>query len=120
MSRFTNAVAVGALIGAIFGVWNLVATFAAPLADDSPAALAAFYGPMMLAWGFAGFAAFRRTGRLLEAIKVGAIVGLVTFAVLQVAAFIRVNVFLDVLRYRSDWQHLVASYEASGFSSLRT
>ena len=42
---------IGAVLGVIFGSWNLYETWATPLADDSLPALLAFYGPMFLAWG---------------------------------------------------------------------
>lgn len=115
-----NGVTLGAVLGAVFGAWNLIFTWLAPLAEDTPIALAGFYGPMFVIWGFAGFAAYRRTGRLTEAVKVGATVGFVTFVVFDVSAIVRVNLFLDTIRQRSDWRNLVLNYQASGFKSLRT
>ena len=32
---------------------------------------------------------------------------------------VRVNLFLDAIRYRSDWQNLVSDFRQSGFGSLR-
>jgi len=52
-----------------------------PLADDDAGALLLFYGPMFVIWGLAGFVAARRTGRIVGAVKVAAIVAFVTFIV---------------------------------------
>ena len=114
-----DGVVLGAVLGAVFGAANLVFTLIAPLAEDTPLALAVFYGPMFTFWGVAGFAAYRRTHRLTQAVKAGVIVAAATFVVFDVAAMVRVNLFLDAISQRSDWRYLVSSYEASGFSSLR-
>ena len=55
----------------------------------------------------------------MDAVKVAAIVAFVTFVVFDVAAILRVNLFLDVLTHRSDWQNLLVRFQASGFKSLR-
>jgi hypothetical protein len=107
------------LVGAAFGVWNLIATWLDPLAEDTPIALLIFYGPMFVIWGLAGFAASRRTRRLLDGVRVGAVVAFVTFVVYILTQFVRVNVFLDVLSQRSDWQNLMARFQNSGYESLR-
>jgi hypothetical protein len=109
----------GAVLGTIFGMWNMVATRLDPLADDTAVALLLFYGPMFTAWGAAGFVAARRNGRIIEAIKVGATVGFVTFVVFSVANLVRVNLFLETVRHRADWQGLIVRYQASGFESFR-
>jgi hypothetical protein len=112
-------VKLGAMLGVLFSLWNLLATVFAPLVDDSPIALLSFYGPMFMTWGFAGFAAYRRSARLAQAIRVGATVAFVTFVVFDIAVIIRVNVFLDVISHRPDWRNLVSNYQSSGFESLR-
>ena len=109
----------GASVGAVFGIWDLIATRLYPLAEDSPGALLLFYGPMFAIWAVAGFFTRRRTGRLLDAVRAGAFVALVTFVVFDIAVFVRVNLFLDVLTHRTDWQNIVARFQASGFHSLR-
>jgi hypothetical protein len=115
-----HGVKLGIVVGAVFGVWNLLFTWIAPLAEDSPIALAGFYGPMFVIWGFAGFTAYRRTNRLSEAVKVGATVAFATFVVFDASAIVRVNLFLDTISQRSDWQNLVSNYQASDFESLRS
>jgi hypothetical protein len=107
------------LVGAGFGLWNLIVTWLDPLAEDTPVALLIFYGPMFAIWGLAGFAASRRTGRLLDGVRVGATVAFVTFVVYVLMQFVRVNVFLDILTRRSDWQNLMARFQNSGYESLR-
>jgi hypothetical protein len=109
----------GLLLGGGFGLWNLIATLLDPLAEDSPTALLIFYGPMFVIWGLAGFGAYRRTGRLLDAVKVEAAVAFVAFVVFDFAVIVRVNLFLGALRRRSDWRNLMEGFQASGFTSLR-
>jgi hypothetical protein len=112
-------VTLGLVLGAGFGLWDLIVTQLNPLAEDDPSALLVFYGPMFAIWGLAGFVAARRTRRILDAVKVAAIVAFFTFVVFDVAAIVRVNVFLDALTHRSDWQNLMVRFQASGFKSLR-
>ena len=116
MKRF---VILGLVVGVGFGLWDLIVTLLNPLAEDDPSALLLFYGPMFAIWGLAGFVASRRTGRIIDAVKVGAIVAFATFVVFDLAVIVRVNVFLDILTQRSDWQNLLVRFQASGFKSLR-
>src|SRR5215211_5747830 len=109
----------GLVLGAGFGLWDLIVTQLNPLAEDDPGALLLFYGPMFASWGLAGFVAARRTGRIVDAVKVAAIVAFFTFVIFDVAAIVRVNLFLDALTHRSDWQNLLVRFQASGFPSLR-
>ena len=74
---------------------------------------------MFAIWGLAAFVASRRTGRLLDGIKIGATVAFFTFLVFDLMVILRVNIFLDALSQRSDWQNLVERFQASGFQSLR-
>jgi hypothetical protein len=90
-----------------------------PLAEVDLVLLLAFYGPMFAIWGLAASMASRRTGRLWDAVKAGAVVAFVTFAVYTMAVIIRVNVFLDVMTRRPDWQNLMERFRASGFGTLR-
>ncbi len=112
-------VLLGLVLGAVFGIGNLIVTGFVPLADDSPAALLAFYGPMIALWGVAGYVATWRTGRVLEGVKAGALAALATFVVFDLAVILRANLFLEQLSQRSDWHDLMARYQASGFTSLR-
>jgi hypothetical protein len=112
-------VLLGLILGVGFGLWNLIATRLNPLADDDLIPLLAFYGPMFTIWGIAGFRAARRTGRLRDAVRVGATVAFVTFLVYDLAVILRVNLFLEALARRSDWQNLMEGFKASGFRSLR-
>jgi hypothetical protein len=120
LSPQRGAVLLGLVLGAAFGLWNLITTWLDPLAEDTVSALLKFYGPMFLSWGLAGFAASRRTGRVSDGIKVGATVAFVTFLVYDATQFIRVNLFLDRLTQRSDWQNMMALYKSSGYQSLRS
>jgi hypothetical protein len=106
-------------MGAAFGLWNLIATKLDPMAEDTPVALLLFYGPMFVIWGLAGFVASRRSGRVLDGVKIGATVAFVSFVVYVLTQFVRVNLFLDALTQRSDWQNLMARFQNSGYQSLR-
>lgn len=116
---FVDPVKLGLVLGTAFGIWLLIHTRLDPLAEDTPTALLTFYGPMFTFWGMAGFGAARRDGRLLDAIKVGATVAIVTFVVYDLSQFVRVNVFLETIRHRSDWRYMMSRFEASGQESLR-
>jgi hypothetical protein len=120
MPRPPGPVLLGLATGTVFGLWNLIATRLDPLAEDTPTALLVFYGPMFAIWGLAGFGAARRSGRLRDAIKVGATVAFATFVVYVLAQFVRVNLFLDTISKRSDWQNLMANFQTSGYESLRS
>src|SRR5262245_4270657 len=88
---------VGLLVGLIFGSVNLVYTWLAPLADDTPGALLRFYGPMFAIWAMAAFRAARRTGRLLSGVTTGVIVAFATFVAYEALILMRINLFLDEL-----------------------
>lgn len=109
----------GLLLGVVFGLWNFIATQLDPFAEDTIPALLAFYGPMFAIWGFAGFRAARRSGRLLDAVMVGGTVACITFVVFVAARLITVNLSLDLTSQRLDWQSLIVRFKASGFESLR-
>jgi membrane protein implicated in regulation of membrane protease activity len=117
--RWSHPVPLGLILGAGFGLWNLIATLLDPLAEDDLIPLLTFYGPMFAIWGLAAYKASRRTGQLWDAVKVGAVVAFITFAVYTIAVIIRVNVFLDIMSRRPDWQNLIERFQASGFRTLR-
>ena len=71
----------GFLIGILFGFWNLLYSWLFPLADDTPTALLAFYGPMFSVWAAVASIATRRTGRLLTGVTTGAGVSFATFCI---------------------------------------
>jgi hypothetical protein len=108
------------VLGVVFGAWNLIFTFLDPLAEDTLLALGSFYGPMFVMWGAVGFAACRRTGRFVDSLKAGVTVGAVTIAVFCIANLLRVNLFLEAISQRSDWQNVLANFERSDFDSLRS
>lgn len=114
-----GALVVGLALGAVFSVLNVISAYIAPLADDSVPVIAAFYGPMFVAWGVAGVLASRESARVADGIKAGTLVALATFVVLTIVVIVRVNVSLVTVSQRPDWRNMVARFESSGFSSLR-
>ena len=120
LTRPPGALAVGLVLGVVFSVLNVISAYVAPLADDSLTAIAAFYGPMFLAWGLAGFAAARNSRKPLVGLKTGALVAFGTFVVLTIVVIVRVNLSLPLMTQRPDWQNLIARFNASGFENLRT
>ena len=109
----------GLLIGLVFGAVNLFFTWLYPLEDDSPGALLRFYGPMFFLWAFVAFRATRRSGRLLSGVAAGATVAFATFCIFDVLVLFRVNLFLNELTARDDWQNMMQRFRASEFDSLR-
>jgi hypothetical protein len=114
-----NALAIGSAAGLVFGAWNLAWTWLRPLEDDTPAALLRFYGPLFLIWTVVAFLAARRAGRLSSGALAGTRVAFATVCVFVVLNFVRVNLFLNELTGRTDWQNLMGRFNASGFNSLR-
>jgi hypothetical protein len=112
--------AIGLWLGLGFGLWNLLWTRLYPLAEDTEGALLAFYGPMFIAWGVIAFVDARRTGQIKDGVRAAVIAAFVTFCVLDVLVILRVNLFLNELTARNDWQTLMSRFPASGFTSLRT
>jgi hypothetical protein len=109
----------GLVLGLSFGLWNLIWTQLYPRAEDTAGALLAFYGPMFAAWAVTSFFATRRTGRIWEGIKAGAVVAFATFCVLDLLVIVRANVFLNELSGRSDWRALMTRFQGSDFERLR-
>jgi hypothetical protein len=106
--------------GATAGALNLIATAIAPLADDTGGRVATWIVPLLLLWTVLSVAAGRRSGRFRDAVVAGMVLGLCTMALFNLAAIVRVNVFLEEIRYRDDWHNLLARFQASGVHSLRS
>jgi hypothetical protein len=118
--RLSNApLLLGLIVGLVFGALNLVFTWFYPLEDDTPGALLRFYGPMFFVWALASFRAARRTGRLLSGVTTGLTVAFATFCVFDLLILLRVNLFLNELTGRADWQNMMMRFRASDFDSLR-
>ena len=93
----------------------LVSTVVAPLAEDTPVIVGTMFGVVFLALAVPGFAAPRRGGHFVDALAAGAIAGAITFTLFLLSGILRVNLFLDMIRNRSDWENLVADYARSDF-----
>jgi hypothetical protein len=119
MTHLTKPVAYGLVLGTVLGAWILVNTALAPLAEDTGFAVGAMFGVVFLALAVPGFAARRRGGHLVDALEAGATAGAITFALFLLLGILRVNLFLDTIRSRADWQNLVSDYTQSDFQSLR-
>jgi hypothetical protein len=114
-----HALLLGLIVGVVFGFVNLLFTWLYPLADDTPGALLGFYGPMFFVWTLVSFRAARRTGRLLSGLTTGLTVAFATFWAYDLLILVRVNVFLDELTGRADWQNLMTRFRDSESDSLR-
>jgi hypothetical protein len=116
---FISPAMFGLAMGAVLGGLNLIETVRHPLADDEGGVMLAYIALVWLVWSAVGFAAARRTRRLADGVKAGLMVGIAMMAVFDAAAILRVNLFLDLIRYRDDWQNLVGRFGRSDVQSLR-
>ncbi|HEY8165361.1 MAG TPA: hypothetical protein VIF83_07380 [Gemmatimonadaceae bacterium] len=110
---------VGLIVGLVFGFVNLFVTWLYPLANDTPSALLGFYGPMFFVWALVSFRAARRTGRLLSGVTAGLTIAFATFCAFDLLILVRVNLFLNELTSRADWQNMMMRFRASDIDSLR-
>ena len=118
-SHTKRTVLLGLAVGLVFGAVNLVMTWLYPLAEDTPAALLQFYGPMFFLCALPSFRAARRTGRLLSGITTGLTVAFAAFFAYDLLILVRVNLFLHELTGRSDWQNMMMRFRAGDIDSLR-
>ena len=109
----------GLIAGLVFGCADLILTWLNPIEDDTPLALLRFYGPMFLLWSVVAFNATRSSGQLRSGVVAGTIVAFGTFAVFIGLNFVRVNLFLDELTSRADWQSIMVGFRAAGADDLR-
>jgi hypothetical protein len=112
-------VMIGLAIGTILGIMNLADTARQPLADDDAGTMLAWLAALLALWSAAAVAITWRTRRVVDAVKVGTILGVATIVMFHAASVVRVNLFLDPISHREDWQNLVARDNQSGFSSFR-
>jgi hypothetical protein len=117
--RSSSPLLIGLIIGLVFGCVNLILTWLDPLEHDTPAALLRFYGPMVFVWALASFRAARRSGRVPSGVITGLTVAFATFVMFDLLILVRVNLFLNELTGRADWENLMTRFRASGFDSLR-
>jgi hypothetical protein len=117
--RGHNPLVIGLVVGLTYGSVNLLVTWLDPLADDTPGALLLFYGPMFFVWAAASFRDAQRSGQVWAGLRTGAVVALATFVAYDFLIFLRVNLFLDELTGRADWQDMMTRFRASGLDSLR-
>ena len=116
---FANSVTFGLALGTLLGVWNLIDTSIRPLSEDTPLNVGGMFAVVLLLLSIPAIAVRRRGGHLIDAVRAGAIAGVIVFALFHFFAIVRVNLFLDVIRDRSDWQGLILNFQRSGFQSLR-
>jgi signal transduction histidine kinase len=116
---FVSPPAWGLVIGVVLGALQLADTAFEPLSDDTAGAMMRILATMLVLWTLASIAAGRPSRRFRDALVAGALAGVATMAVINLTAILRVNIFLDEIRYRDDWINLVARFEASGSRSLR-
>jgi hypothetical protein len=115
----TNSLTFGLILGTLLGAWMLIDTLVSPLSEDTALNVGRMFGIVFLLLTIPPIGVRRRGGRLIDAIKAGVIAGSVTFVLFLLFGIVRVNLFLDVIRHRTDWQGLLSDFQRSGFRSLR-
>ena len=100
----------GLVLGSGLGILNLFETARRPLADDDGGAMLLWALAVSGAWSVAACATTWRTRRFVDAVKAGLLLGTMTIFAFHVASIVRVNMFLDLIRDRGDWQNLVARF----------
>jgi len=116
---FVSPIAWGLAVGVALGTLQLVTTARAPLADDDARGMMVMASVILLLWTSISVAASFPTRRFRDAVVAGMLAGLATMAVFDATSILRVNVFLDQIRYRDDWVNLVARFDASNAPNLR-
>jgi len=119
VASLVRGVTWGVVLGLAFGGWILVDTAIDPLGDDTVAAVGGMFGLLVLLLGVPGFMAGRRGARWVDAVMAGLVAGTVTMTLFNLLGIIRVNLFLDVIRQRSDWEAMIQGFKGSGYESLR-
>ena len=115
-----SPVRVGLAMGVVFGLWNLAFSLLFPFSDDTLAALLWFYGPMFALWALSGALAAQAAQSWSAGVKFAAIAAFITFCVYDVSVILRVNLLLNELTERADWQSMMGRFRASGSDSLRS
>jgi hypothetical protein len=116
---FVSPIAWGLAVGVALGTLQLVTTARAPLADDDARGMMVMASVILLLWTSISVATSFPTRRFRDAVVAGMLAGLATMAVFDATSILRVNVFLDQIRYRDDWVNLVARFDASNAPNLR-
>ena len=119
-SQLRSVLLLGLTVGLVFGSVNLLFTWHDPLADDTPSALLRFYGPMFFVWGLVAFRVVRQTGKLTSGVVAGLTIALGTFLTFDLLIFVRLNLFLNELTGRADWQDLMMRFRAGNADNLRS
>ncbi|SRR6266540_638299 len=114
-----NPLLLGLVVGLVFGSVDLLLTWLYPVEDDSPGVLLRFYGPMFLVWIVVSFRVARGTGRLSSGVVAGMTVAFATFCAFVLLNFLRVNLFLNQLTDRPDWQNMMMRFREGGSGRLR-
>ena len=116
---YSSAIVIASAVAIAHLGWTLFSTATEPLAPDSGAGDLLWISPLLIVPIVVGFMATRRSGRIADAVRAGLLAMCVSMLIGQIETLLRVNMFLNVIQYRDDWQNLVARFHASGFSTLR-
>ena len=114
-----DGVRFGVMLGIALGAWVLIDSAINPLAEDTPIVVGSMFASVFVLLGLPGFLARQRGSPLTDAIKASALAGVTTFALFHALSVLRVDLFLDTIQRRSDWQGLLLRYRQSGFESVR-
>lgn len=110
----------GAALGMVLGVANLIVTAYRPLMEDDGAVLLAMAGTVFVVWGAIGYCFARRRGRWIDGVRAAFVGATLTMLVSQLANLVRVLTFYDQLQFNHEWRSLMARFDASGMTDLRT
>jgi hypothetical protein len=119
IASFVSPLAWGLMIGTVLGTFQLVNTAIEPLADDDAVSMCGGLVVILLLWTLASVTAGLPARSFKQSMIAGALAGVGTMFVFDITSILRVNLFLDQIRYRDDWINLIDRFEASGFQSLR-
>jgi hypothetical protein len=109
----------GLAVGFVFGGASIVDTAVEPLRPDSIGGDLVQLAVLSSAITLTVAALLRRGSRMSDAWRTGVLVSIATVLMGNAMNLVRVNVFLEVIQYRDDWQGLMVQYHASGSDSLR-
>jgi hypothetical protein len=126
---FLDGVSFGVALGLLLSAWMVMGTLVFlldeswthstgkvltalyhPLTFNTPLEYAAMLCALYLLPGIPGFLSRRHSGRLMDAIKAGALASALVFTLTAVAGDIRMNIVLEIIKRRPEWQAALLTF----------